>query len=134
MSKATKRKHVTKEVLDEYVLPEGNRQIVRVSSGGTSNRKLELLVAGASDLSARVQKLIAWKLRADDILIATHAPDACVAQGWPKLPNLHLISRNKMLFRKSPCQPVIRHFLVHQFSVPRYTVCVPGMCRGAILY
>ena len=48
-------------------------------SGGTSNQKLELLVAGASDLSARVQKLIARKLRAHDILIATHAPDACVA-------------------------------------------------------
>ena len=49
-------------------------------SGGTSNRKLELSVAGAYDLSARVQKLIAWKLRAHDILIAiTHAPDACVA-------------------------------------------------------
>ena len=46
---------------------------------GTSNQKLELLVAGASDLSARVQKLIARKLRAHDILIATHAPDACVA-------------------------------------------------------
>ena len=49
------------------------------TSGGTSNRKLELLVAGASNLSARVQKLIARKLRAHDILIATHAPDACVA-------------------------------------------------------
>ena len=48
-------------------------------SGGTSNRKLDLLVAGASDPSARVQKLIARKLRAHDILIATHAPDACVA-------------------------------------------------------
>jgi probable RNA-binding protein EIF1AD len=30
MSKATKRKHVTKEVLDEYVLPEGKEQIVKV--------------------------------------------------------------------------------------------------------
>ena len=48
-------------------------------SGGTSNRKLELSVAGASDPSTRVQKLIAWKLRDDDILIATHASDACVA-------------------------------------------------------
>ena len=49
-------------------------------SGGTSNRQLKLLVAGASDLSARVQKLIARKLWAHDILIATHAlSDACVA-------------------------------------------------------
>ena len=30
MSKATKRKHVTKEVLDEFVLPVGSKQIVRV--------------------------------------------------------------------------------------------------------
>ena len=30
MSKATKRKHVTKEVLEEYVSPEGNQSIVKV--------------------------------------------------------------------------------------------------------
>lgn len=30
MSAATKRKHVVKEVLDDYVLPEGTQQIVRV--------------------------------------------------------------------------------------------------------
>ena len=30
MSKATKRKHVTKEVLDEFVLPDEIKQIVRV--------------------------------------------------------------------------------------------------------
>ena len=36
------------------------------SSGETSNPKLELSVTGASDSSARVQKLIARKLRADD--------------------------------------------------------------------
>lgn len=30
MSKATKRKHVTKEVLDDYVLPENNQKIVKV--------------------------------------------------------------------------------------------------------
>ena len=52
------------------------------ASGGTSNhegRKLELSVTGASDPRARVQNLIARKLRADDILIATHASNACVA-------------------------------------------------------
>jgi probable RNA-binding protein EIF1AD len=31
MSAATKRKHVVKEVLDDFVLPEGSQQIVRVS-------------------------------------------------------------------------------------------------------
>lgn len=30
MSKATKRKHVTKEVLDEFILPTENQQVVRV--------------------------------------------------------------------------------------------------------
>ena len=30
MSKATKRKHVTKEVLDEFVIPDDTRQIVKV--------------------------------------------------------------------------------------------------------
>lgn len=37
MSKATKRKHVTKEVLDEYVLPEDKQQIVRVVAGKGNN-------------------------------------------------------------------------------------------------
>ncbi|VDI07301.1 probable RNA-binding protein EIF1AD, partial [Mytilus galloprovincialis] len=37
MSKATKRKHVTKEVLDEYVLPEENQQIVKVVAGKGNN-------------------------------------------------------------------------------------------------
>ena len=30
MSKATKRKHVTREVLDDYVLPKENEMIVKV--------------------------------------------------------------------------------------------------------
>lgn len=37
MSKATKRKHVTKEVLDEYVLPEEKQQIVKVVAGRGNN-------------------------------------------------------------------------------------------------
>lgn len=31
MSKATKRKHVTKEILDDFVLPEGDKIIVKVA-------------------------------------------------------------------------------------------------------
>jgi len=30
MSKATKRKHVAKEVLDEFVVPDDTRQVVKV--------------------------------------------------------------------------------------------------------
>ncbi|EDO40253.1 predicted protein [Nematostella vectensis] len=37
MSKATKRKHVTKEVMDEYVVPEGNQQIVKITAGRGNN-------------------------------------------------------------------------------------------------
>jgi len=33
MSKATKRKHVTKEVLDEFVVPNDTRHIVKVHTG-----------------------------------------------------------------------------------------------------
>nr|SVE85905.1 EOG090X0KPP [Daphnia pulicaria] len=37
MSKATKRKHVTKEVLDDYVLPEDNQTIVKILGGKGNN-------------------------------------------------------------------------------------------------
>ncbi|WAR18665.1 EIF1A-like protein [Mya arenaria] len=37
MSAATKRKHVVKEVLDDFVLPEGSQQIVRVVASKGNN-------------------------------------------------------------------------------------------------
>nr|CAG4649863.1 EOG090X0KPP [Scapholeberis mucronata]SVE94022.1 EOG090X0KPP [Scapholeberis mucronata] len=37
MSKATKRKHVTKEVLDEFILPAENQKIVKVLGGRGNN-------------------------------------------------------------------------------------------------
>lgn len=37
MSKATKRKHVTKEVLNDFVLPEGHQKIVKVLYGRGNN-------------------------------------------------------------------------------------------------
>uniref|UniRef100_V5HM78 Probable RNA-binding protein EIF1AD n=1 Tax=Ixodes ricinus TaxID=34613 RepID=V5HM78_IXORI len=37
MSKTTKIKHVTKEVLEDYVLPTDNQQIVRILSGKGNN-------------------------------------------------------------------------------------------------
>ncbi|XP_064483938.1 probable RNA-binding protein EIF1AD [Ornithodoros turicata] len=37
MSKTTKIKHVTKEVLEEYVLPNEHQQIVRILSGRGNN-------------------------------------------------------------------------------------------------
>ena len=41
MSKATKRKHVTKEVLDEFVVPDGTHQIVKVHSGEPAIGKMQ---------------------------------------------------------------------------------------------
>ena len=43
MSKATKRKYVTKEVLDDYVLPEGNNRIVQVGVSSVVIAKQHLL-------------------------------------------------------------------------------------------
>ncbi|XP_033105392.1 probable RNA-binding protein EIF1AD [Anneissia japonica] len=37
MSKTTKRKHVTREVLDDFVLPEENQQIVKICAGRGNN-------------------------------------------------------------------------------------------------
>jgi len=37
MSKTTKRKHVTKEALDEYYVPEGEEEIVKVVAGKGNN-------------------------------------------------------------------------------------------------
>lgn len=40
MSAATKKKHVTKEVLDEYVLPEPHQRIVQIVAGKGNNLHL----------------------------------------------------------------------------------------------
>nr|CAG4648418.1 EOG090X0KPP [Moina brachiata]SVE93399.1 EOG090X0KPP [Moina brachiata] len=37
MSKATKRKHVTKEVMDDFILPDPNQKIVRIVGGRGNN-------------------------------------------------------------------------------------------------
>jgi len=37
MSQATKKKHVTKEVLDEFCLPEGNQRVVQIVAGKGNN-------------------------------------------------------------------------------------------------
>ncbi|XP_041353105.1 probable RNA-binding protein EIF1AD [Gigantopelta aegis] len=37
MSKATKRKHVTREVLNEFVTPQGNQEIVKVTASRGNN-------------------------------------------------------------------------------------------------
>ncbi len=49
MSKATKRKHVTKEVLDQYVLPEGKKEIVKVIMDYLNHVTLLLIIAWQLD-------------------------------------------------------------------------------------
>ncbi len=49
MSKATKRKHVTKEVLDQYVLPEGKKEIVKVIMDYLNHVTLLLVIAWQLD-------------------------------------------------------------------------------------
>jgi len=45
MSKATKRKHVTKEVLDEFVIPDDSHQIVKVRIAVSAVRSVTLNLA-----------------------------------------------------------------------------------------
>ncbi|XP_071164076.1 probable RNA-binding protein EIF1AD [Mytilus edulis] len=71
MSKATKRKHVTKEVLDEYVLPEENQQIVKVVAGKGNNLH-EILTADNRtflvSMPTRFRKNV-WIKRGDFVFI-----------------------------------------------------------------
>ena len=68
-----------------------------------STQKLELSVAGASNPSARVKKLIAPKLRADNIFYKTCF--RCMhGLVMAKHPNFRQISLNKMCLVKSLCQ------------------------------
>lgn len=71
MSKATKRKHVTKEVLDEFILPTENQQVVRVTAGRGNNlhevetaKKERFLVS----MPTRFRKNV-WIKRGDFVLV-----------------------------------------------------------------
>ena len=44
MSKATKRKHVAREVLDDYVLPEEHQKIVQVRRNVMMTHKWTIIV------------------------------------------------------------------------------------------
>ena len=50
MSKATKRKHVTKEVLEDFVLPELGQQIVQVSNHECHSDNFEKFLMCAADV------------------------------------------------------------------------------------
>nr|SVE73964.1 EOG090X0KPP [Daphnia atkinsoni] len=71
MSKATKRKHVTKEVLDCYILPEKNQKIVKIV-GGKGNNLHEVQTAEGENylvsMPTKFRKNI-WVKRGDYVLI-----------------------------------------------------------------
>ena len=100
-----------------YLLLRGSFGTI-VVSGGTSTRKLELSVAGASDPSTRVKKLIARKLLVDDILIAQHmlpmhvrpsdGQNSPLCTRFPEIKCVFLCLRDRC---------VICHFLGHRFSI-----------------
>lgn len=55
MSKATKRKHVTKEVLDDYVVPEPNQQIVKVRK--CTRYETDFLVSSMGSYISKIKRL-----------------------------------------------------------------------------
>nr|CAG4647583.1 EOG090X0KPP [Megafenestra aurita]SVE92794.1 EOG090X0KPP [Megafenestra aurita] len=71
MSKTTKRKHVTKEVLDSYVLPEDNQKIVKVL-GGRGNNLHEIETSDGEtylvSMPTKFRKNV-WIKRGDYVLI-----------------------------------------------------------------
>ena len=71
MSKATKRKYVTKEVLDEYVLPEGDIQVAKVLGGRGNNLHDVEDSSGITYLASMPTKFRknVWIKRGDFILI-----------------------------------------------------------------
>ncbi|XP_064622419.1 probable RNA-binding protein EIF1AD [Lineus longissimus] len=71
MSKATKRKHVTKEVLEDYVLPEANQSVVQVVGGRGNNLHEVLTETGVKYLVSMPTKFRknVWIKRGDYVLI-----------------------------------------------------------------
>nr|CAG4642952.1 EOG090X0KPP [Evadne anonyx] len=70
MSKATKRKHVTREVLDDYVLPKEDEMIVKIL-GGRGNNLHEVLTCNGDkylvSMPTKFRKNV-WIKRGDFVL------------------------------------------------------------------
>ncbi|CAH1791669.1 unnamed protein product [Owenia fusiformis] len=71
MSKATKRKHVEKEVLDDYVLPEGDLEVVKVTAPRGNNLHQIETAAGENYLVSMPTKFRknVWIKRGDFVLV-----------------------------------------------------------------
>ncbi|XP_038073562.1 probable RNA-binding protein EIF1AD [Patiria miniata] len=71
MSKATKRKHVTREVLDEYTLPEDHQQIVKVTASRGNNLHEVQTATGEQflvSMPTRFRKNV-WIKRGDFVIV-----------------------------------------------------------------
>jgi len=71
MSSTTKKKHVCREVLDEYVLPTGNQEIVRVQAGRGNNLHEVTDAEGKSFLVSMPTKFrkSVWIKRGDFVIV-----------------------------------------------------------------
>ncbi|KAK6998395.1 RNA-binding protein EIF1AD [Biomphalaria glabrata] len=71
MSATTKKKHVTKEVLEEYPLPEGNKQIVKVTAAKGNNLHEVIDAEGETFLVSMPTKFRkhVWIKRGDYIMV-----------------------------------------------------------------
>lgn len=71
MSSTTKKKHVCREVLDEYVLPSGSQEIVRVQAGRGNNLHEVIDAKGKSYLVSMPTKFrkSVWIKRGDFVIV-----------------------------------------------------------------
>ncbi|KAJ7374375.1 Putative RNA-binding protein eif1ad [Desmophyllum pertusum] len=69
MSKATKRKHVAKEVLDDYVVPDPNQQIVKVVVETTFMRWKLLMAQSFLSVCHQNSGKSVWIKRGDFVIV-----------------------------------------------------------------
>ena len=71
MSSTTKKKHVCREVLDDYVLPSGSQEIVRVQGGRGNNLHEVIDASGKSYLVSMPTKFrkSVWIKRGDFVIV-----------------------------------------------------------------
>lgn len=71
MSKATKRKHVVKEVLDDFILPEEPQQIVQISASRGNNLHEAVTATGDKFLVSMPTKFRknVWIKRGDFVIV-----------------------------------------------------------------
>jgi len=71
MSSTTKKKHVCREVLDDYVLPSGSQEIVRVQAGRGNNLHEVIDASGKSYLVSMPTKFrkSVWIKRGDFVIV-----------------------------------------------------------------